>query len=70
MIKIGANFQYRLCSRGIQPGVGPDPECRSRLRKDSAFFFRTRSQKFVKNRTRNRSHFAISAVAEVCVVIS
>jgi len=54
------------------PEVGPDPDYRSRLRLDSAFFFRTRirtwSQKFVKNRT--RSHFSISAVAGVCAVIS
>ena len=33
---------------------------RGRLRWDSAFFFRTRSQNFVKNRT--RSHFSTSAV--------
>jgi len=41
---------------------------------DSAFLFRSRirtwSPKFVKNRTRTRSHFSISAVAGVCVVIS
>ena len=41
---------------------------------DSAFLFRFRirtwSPKFVKNRTRTRSHFSISAVAGVCVVIS
>ena len=49
-----------------------DPECRNRLRQDSAFFVRTRirSQNFVKNRTRIWSHFSISAVAGVCVVIS
>jgi len=37
-----------------------------------AFFFRIRkrSQNFVKNRTRIWSHFPISAVAEVCMVIS
>ena len=52
-----------------EPEVGPDPDYRSRLRKDSAFFFRTRSQKFVKNQTRIRSHFSISEVAGVCVVI-
>jgi len=50
--------------------VEPDPDYRSRLRRDSAFFFktriRTRSQKFVKSRTRIRSHFSISAVARVC----
>jgi len=54
--------------------VGPDPDYRSRLRLDSAFFFRsqirTRSQKFVENRIRNRSHFSISAVAGVCAVNS
>jgi len=51
------------------PEVGPD---RSRLREDSAFFFRTRirSQKFGKKRTQIRCHFSISAVAGVCVVIS
>jgi len=50
----------------------PDPQCRSRLRQDSAFFFRTRmrTQNFVKNRTQIKSHFSISAGAEVCVVIS
>jgi len=51
-----------------------DPECPRRPQRDSAFFIRTRiqtrSQKFVKNRTRNRSHFSISGVAGVCVVIS
>jgi len=31
---------------------------------------RIRSQNFVKKRTRIRSHFSISAVAGVCVVIS
>jgi len=56
------------CCKGPQSEVAPDPECRSRLRQDSAFFFRTQSQKFVKNRT--RSHFSISTVAGVCVVIS
>jgi len=44
-----------------------DPECRNRHQKDSAFFFRTRIQRSVKNRT--RSHFSISAVAGVCVII-
>jgi len=38
-----------------EPQVGPDPDYRSRLRPDSAILFRTRirtrSQKFVKNRT-------------------
>ena len=56
------------------PEVGPDPGCRSRIRQDSAFFFRTRirsrSQNFVKNRTQIRSQFSISAVAGVCAVIS
>jgi len=45
------------------------PRIRSRrLRQDSAFSFRTRirSQKYVKKRS--RSHFSISAAAEVCVV--
>ena len=54
------------------PEVGPDRECRSRLRQDSELFFRnrirTRSQQFGKNRSRIRSYFKISAVAEVCVV--
>ena len=50
------------------PEVGPDPDYQSRLRQDSAFFFRTQSQKFVKDRT--RSHFSISAVEGVCAVIS
>jgi len=44
----------------------------TRLRQDSAFFFRNwnwnRSQKFVKNRTWIRSHFLFSAVAAFCVV--
>ena len=51
--------------------MGPDPVCRSRLRQDFAFFFRTwiraQNQKFGKNRT--QSHFYISAVARVSVVI-
>jgi len=41
----------KLCwgkSHYYQPEVGPDPEYRSRLRQDSAFFFRTRSQIFEK----------------------
>ena len=46
------------------------PCIRSRLRQDSVFFFRTRSQKFVKNRTRIWNHFPISAVAGVYAVIS
>jgi len=63
--------------------VNPDPgpflpnffySRRSRLRQDSAFFFRlrirTRNKKFGKNRSRIRSHFSISAVAGVCVDIS
>ena len=50
--------------------VATDHDCGCRLRKDSAFFFRTRSQKFLKIWTRIRSHFSISAVAEVSVVIS
>ena len=50
--------------------VGPDPDYRSQLRQNSAFFLRTRvrSQKFGKNRT--RCQLSISAVAGVCVVIS
>jgi len=44
--------------------VVTSPGCR--LRQDSAFFFRSRSQKFVKNRT--WSHFSFSAAARVCVV--
>ena len=51
-----------------------DPKCGSRLRQDSAIFVRTRirarRQKFVKNRTRIRSHLSITAEAEVCVVVS
>ena len=52
--------------------VSPDPEFRSQLRQDSAFFFRTwiRSQKFLKNRTKILSHISISAVTGVYVVIS
>jgi len=54
----------KVGSSGAQePELGPDPGFRSRLRKDSAFFFRTRirarSQKFGKNRTRIWSHFSI-----------
>ena len=47
--------------------VGPGPYYRGRLRQDSAFFFRirSRSQKFVKKRTRIRCHFSISAVESV-----
>ena len=43
---------------------------RSGLRRDYAFFFRMRSQKFLRNRTRMRSHFSVSGVAGVCAVIS
>ena len=50
--------------------VEPDPDCRSRLREDSAFFFRTRIKKSVKNWTQIRSYFSISAVVGVCAVIS
>jgi len=52
------------------PEVAIDPECRSRLRQDSAFFLRTRiwDQKFVKNRTEIRNHFSFSAIAGVHVV--
>jgi len=58
------------CQECGAPVCKADPDYRSRLRQDSAFFFRTRtrSQKFVKNRT--RSHFSISAGAGVCAVIS
>jgi len=49
--------------------VVPDLEFRCRLQQDSAFFIRTRSQKFVKNRNRIRGHFSISAAAGVFVVI-
>ena len=52
----------------FRPEVASDSEWRSRLRQDSAFFFLTRSQKHVKIRT--RSHFSISAVTGVCVVMS
>ena len=45
-----------------------DKACTDQRWVDSAFFFRTRSQKFGKNRT--RSHFSISAAAGVCAVIS
>jgi len=31
--------------------IAMDPECRSRLRPDSAFFFRTRSQNFLTNQS-------------------
>ena len=48
--------------------VGPDLECRRRLRQDSVFLFRVRSQIFGKNRT--RCHFSISAVEGVCSVFS
>ena len=48
--------------------VGPNLECQSRLRQDSAFFFRTRirawSQKFVKNRTRSQSKFLTCEVSD------
>ena len=51
--------------------VAMDPECRSRLRQDSAIFLRIRigSQNFAKNRTGIRSHSSRSTVAGVCVVI-
>jgi len=47
------------------------PWIRSRLRQHLAFFFRIRirSNKFVKTRTRIRSHFSISAAAGVCLII-
>jgi len=74
-----------LLWKALGPGLFPplnqallkvvlDPERRSRLRQDSAFFFRTRirnrSQKFVRKWARARSHFPVSAAAGVCVVIS
>ena len=48
---------------GCYAEVGLDPEWRSRLRQDCAFFIRTRNQKFRKNWTMIRRHFSISAVA-------
>jgi len=44
--------QYLRCM--IEPDFGPEPDYRSQLPQDSAFFvlIRIRSQKFVKNRTR------------------
>jgi len=63
------NMSYSS-SNTFKPEVVQDPECRSRLRQDSAFFFRTRSQKFVKNRTEIQSHSSISAIAGVSVVLS
>jgi len=59
-----------LGSYAYIPDVGPDLDNQSRHQLDSAFFFRTRSQKFGKNQTWIQSHFSISAVAGVCVVIS
>ena len=54
--------------------VGPDPEYQSRLQKDSAFLLwtliRTRIQKFGEKTDPDRSHFSISTVTGVCVVIS
>jgi len=65
------NHCFRIC---YMPEVRLDPEYRSQLWQDSAFFSRTQnqswSQKFKKKRTRTWSHFWISAVAGVCVVIS
>jgi len=54
----------------LLPEVVTDPECWSRIRQDSVFLFRIQSHKCLKNWTRIRSHFSISAVARVCVVIS
>jgi len=49
------NFAYKVAE------VGPDPDYRSRLREDPAFFFRNRDpdreSKIWENRTRIRSHF-------------
>ena len=50
--------QYLRCM--LEPDLGPDPDYRSRLPQDSAVFVLTRI----------RSHFSISALAGVCVVIS
>jgi len=63
-----ASSKKKALEKLCDPELGMDPECRSRLWQDSAFFLRTRSQKFVKNRI--RSHFSISAIAGVCVVFS
>ena len=62
--------QYLRCM--LAPDLGQDPDYRSRLRQASEVFVltRIRSKKFVKKRTRIRSHFSISALAGVCVVIS
>ena len=60
------NSMLGIAWTAFLPEVGPDPDNRSRLRQDSAFFLRIRSQNFGKN----RSHFSILAVAGVCVVIS
>jgi len=70
--KIFALPSIATSAKGREAEVGPDPEYRSRLRQDSAFFLRTRtrSQKIKKKRTRIRSHFSISAIVGVCVVIS
>jgi len=49
--------RYLRCM--LEPDLGPDPDYRSRLLQDSAVFVltRTRSQKFVKNRTQIRVTF-------------
>jgi len=66
---VGFVWKFNIASNHWRlPEVAMDPECQSRLPQDFAFFFRTRSQNFVKNRI--RSHFSISPVAWVCEVIS
>ena len=62
--------QYLRCM--LEPDLGPDPDYRSRLPQGSAVFVLTqiRSKKFVKNRSRIQSHFSISTLAGVCVIIS
>ena len=56
--------RLRTTARWTASEFAMDSECRSQLPQDSTFFFRTRirSQKFVNNRTRIRSHFSILAV--------
>ena len=56
--------QYLRCM--FEPDLGPDPDYRSRG--FCGFCADPDPEKFVKNRT--RSHFSISALAGVCVVIS
>ena len=60
--------QFFSVLEGSTPEVATDLECRSRLRQDPVFFFRTwsRSKEFVKKRTWIWRHFLFSAVG-VCV---